>query len=126
MTEFTDKLEEARQRLPLKRLMELRGRAPTNRIWKSFPKCLYRQHANSVGVFTGNREVKLFKCHYTLCPTKRKGLGLLKVIDEEFKTCLQRPGQQDVYYSAEDWNDQRKGELFKLIESLGGKQEEQN
>jgi len=61
-------LEQARGRLPLKRLMEQRTKAPTNGRWKSFPRCPYCQRKGSAGVFAGAHG-DLFKCHYQGCPS---------------------------------------------------------
>ena len=69
MKEFAIKLEEAYRRLPLKRLMEQRGRGPENGNWKTFPHCPYCQHKGSAGVTTGARGIELFKCFNTSCPT---------------------------------------------------------
>ncbi len=60
------KLQEARQRMPLRRLMEQRGKAPTNGNWKSFPRCPFCGHPGSAGVFSG-RHGELFKCLYASC-----------------------------------------------------------
>lgn len=66
MNTFTSKLQEARQKLPLKSLMEKRGRGPANGNWKSFPKCPYCEGGNCAGVFSGTHG-DLFKCHHTSC-----------------------------------------------------------
>ena len=66
MITFTAKLEAARQKLPLKDLMETRGRGPANGNWKSFPKCPYCEGARCAGVFSGTHG-DLFKCHRTSC-----------------------------------------------------------
>jgi hypothetical protein len=67
--EYAIKLEEAQRRLPLKRLMEQRGRAPANGNWKTFPHCPYCQHKDSAGVKMGDRGLEFFKCFNTSCPT---------------------------------------------------------
>jgi len=72
MNEFTAKLDEARQKLPLKRLMEGRGRGPANGHWKSFPKCPYCEREQCAGVFEGPHG-DLFKCHRTSCPSETAG-----------------------------------------------------
>lgn len=62
--------EQARKILPLRRLMEQRGRGPTNGHWDSFPACPYCQGKNCAGIFpaqSGNLE--LFKCHRPDCPS---------------------------------------------------------
>lgn len=60
------KLDQARELLPLKWLMEQRGKAPANGRWKSFPHCPYCRHKGSAGVFAGPHG-DLFKCHYAGC-----------------------------------------------------------
>jgi hypothetical protein len=66
--DFETKLAEARRKLPLKRLMENRGRAPANGQWHSFPHCPYCQGNQCAGVFSGAHG-ELFKCHRTDCPS---------------------------------------------------------
>ena len=66
MNSFTAKLQQARQNLPLKGLMERRGRGPSNGNWKTFPKCPYCEGDNCAGTFTGTYG-ELFKCHRTSC-----------------------------------------------------------
>ena len=65
-SDLAARLEEARQRLPLKRLMESRGRGPANGNWKSFPQCPYCGGAQCAGVFDGAHG-DFFKCHRTSC-----------------------------------------------------------
>lgn len=68
-SDFTAKLELARQQLPLRRLMESRGRGPSNGIWKFFP-CPYCQNKASAGLFQArDRDAELFKCHHPGCPS---------------------------------------------------------
>ena len=67
MSDFKVKLDAARQRLPLKRLMEQRGRAPSNGNWKSFPRCPYCGK-DGAGVFPA-RSGDRFKCHHSNCPS---------------------------------------------------------
>jgi hypothetical protein len=67
MNDFTVKLEEARRRLPLKRLMEQYGRSPANGNWKSF-QCPYCGERGCAGVFPGAYG-ELFKCHHSGCVT---------------------------------------------------------
>jgi hypothetical protein len=85
MNNFTTKLEEARVKLPLKRLMEQHGKAPANGNWKSFAQCPYCQHKDSAGVFTGDRDVDLFKCHHTSCPTDGKAFDEVGFLQYELK-----------------------------------------
>jgi hypothetical protein len=66
MNDFTSKLEEARQKLPLKTLMEKHGRGPSNGNWKEFPKCPYCDGDQCAGIYSrGQRD--LFKCHRDGC-----------------------------------------------------------
>lgn len=66
MDYFTAKLEEARQKLPLKTLMEKHGRGPSNGDWKVFARCPYCDGKQCAGVYNRtNRD--LFKCHRTGC-----------------------------------------------------------
>jgi hypothetical protein len=60
-------VEQARQNLPLRRLMEERGRGPANGNWKQFPQCPYCAK-DSAGVFAAERGER-FKCHHTSCPS---------------------------------------------------------
>jgi len=59
-------LEKARQKLPLKALMEQRGRGPANGKWNSFPSCPYCDGKKTAGVFRGPHG-DLFKCHRANC-----------------------------------------------------------
>jgi len=68
MQTFTAKLNEARQKLPLKSLMEKGGRGPSNGNWKSFPQCPYCQGERCAGIFSGAHG-DWFKCHRTSCPS---------------------------------------------------------
>lgn len=100
MSDFAAKLDQARQRLPLRRLMEQHGKGPPNGQ-KGYPKCPYCQHEGSAGVFTAkDRRAELFKCHYTSCPTQNEAfdeigflafeLGLTR--EEAAKTYLREAG----------------------------------
>jgi hypothetical protein len=51
-------------------------------------------------------------------------LGLLKVSDEDFEASLKQPGQQDIFCTADNWADPRKGDLFRLIESLESRRDD--
>jgi hypothetical protein len=68
------KLIEARQKLPLKVLMEQRGRGPSNGNWKSFPRCPYCEGKRSAGVFNGPHGA-MFKCHSPSCRSTTAGAG---------------------------------------------------
>ena len=59
-------MEEARKRLPLRRLMEQRGRGPGNGVWRKFPKCPYCGKDGS-GLFTVPAGKEMFKCHHAHC-----------------------------------------------------------
>lgn len=72
--EFIDKLNQARQKLPLKILMEKRGRGPSNRNWKSFPHCPYCEGKRCAGVFSGPQG-EMFKCHSPSCRSMTAGPG---------------------------------------------------
>ena len=74
MSDFAVKLDEARQRLPLKRFMEQRGRGPGNGNWKRYT-CPYCHHKDGAGIFSGDRGVDLFKCFHTSCPTGTSAEG---------------------------------------------------
>ncbi len=64
--QFTAKLEEARQKLPLKSLMEKHGRVPSNGNWIMFPKCPYCDGDKCAGVYSREHR-DLFKCHRSGC-----------------------------------------------------------
>ena len=68
MSDFAIKLDQARQRLPLKTLMVQYGRGPENGHWKSFPHCPYCRKEGCAGVF-GGKHGDLFKCLYSGCPS---------------------------------------------------------
>ena len=67
MSDFAVKLDQARQQLPLRRLMQERQRGPANGNWKVFPKCPYCGK-DSAGLFPGKRGER-FKCYHTSCPS---------------------------------------------------------
>src|SRR4026208_2219856 len=67
MKSIKEKLQQARLEVPLKSLMEGRGRGPSNGNWKSFPKCPYCGK-QTAGVFKG-RHGDLFKCRHPACPS---------------------------------------------------------
>lgn len=69
MSDFVAKLDEARQKLPLRRLMEQYNRAPSNGKWNAFPECPFCKKKGGAGVFNGDRGVELFKCHHASCET---------------------------------------------------------
>jgi hypothetical protein len=83
MNNFSIKLDEARTKLPLRRLMEQRGRAPANGNWESFSECPYCHHPGSAGVFIGDRGMELFKCHHQPCPTKNMAFDEVGVLQHE-------------------------------------------
>jgi hypothetical protein len=71
MTDLTALVTTARQRLPLRTMMEQRNRTPANGNWKSFPKCPYCGK-DGAGLFDkGGRH--RFKCHHTSCPSGTAG-----------------------------------------------------
>ena len=68
---FTSKLEQARQKRPLKRLMEQRGRGPQNGNWANF-KCPYCP--GKAGVFAAQHGDR-FKCFHASCKSQTSGDG---------------------------------------------------
>src|SRR6187402_585871 len=62
------KLTEARLKLPLKILMEKRGRGPSNGNWESFPECPYCGGKRCAGVYPSAHGA-MFKCHRPSCPS---------------------------------------------------------
>jgi hypothetical protein len=62
--------QQARQLLPLRKLMAQRGRGPADGNWKSFPACPYCQGKSCAGIFSPKSgRVELFKCHQPDCPS---------------------------------------------------------
>lgn len=53
----------------------------------------------------------------------RHPLGLQPISDKDFDASFKKPGQQENYYSRDDWSDPRQGDLFGLIESLKSKKD---
>jgi len=74
LSDFTVRLEEARKQLPLRQLMEQRGRGPGNGHWRAFPKCPYCGK-DGAGLFILASGGEMFKCHHAHCPsgTAEKG-----------------------------------------------------
>jgi hypothetical protein len=72
--EFIEKLNQARQKLPMKILMNKLGRGPAKGNWKSFPICPYCGGKRCAGVFTGPHG-DLFKCHHASCRSSTAGSG---------------------------------------------------
>jgi hypothetical protein len=70
---FQLKLSQARERLPLRRLMEQYGKAPANGNWKSFGKCPFCDEKQCAGVFNRGGQ-DWFKCQHTSCSTGTKAL----------------------------------------------------
>ena len=68
MSDFAVRLEEARKRLPLRQLMEQRGRGPGNGVWRKFPKCPYCGKDGS-GLFAVPAGKEMFKCYHAHCPS---------------------------------------------------------
>src|SRR5437879_6433927 len=68
---FKVKLDQARQRLPLRRLMEQHGHAPENGNWRKFPHCPFCQKSGAGLIEQGGRE--WFKCWHTSCPSQTSG-----------------------------------------------------
>src|ERR1035437_1155150 len=68
---FTAKLEEARHKLPLKQLMEQRGRGPQNGSWANF-NCPYCK--GNTGVFPTQHGDR-FKCFHVSCKSQTSGEG---------------------------------------------------
>src|ERR1039457_6554399 len=83
MSDFAVKLDEARGKLPLKRLMEQHGKGPGNDKWNSFPACPFCQKKSCAGVFSGDRGVDLFKCHHTDCPTGGNAMDQVGFLQHE-------------------------------------------
>ena len=73
MSDFGVRLEEARARLPLRRLMEQRGRGPANGNWRRFPECPYCRK-DSAGLFEGGHG-EMFKCYHAHCPSGTAAKG---------------------------------------------------
>lgn len=74
MSDFGNRIEEARQRLPLRRLMEQHGKGPANGNWKAFPHCPYCSKKGGVGTFGEGTEER-FKCHHASCNSGTSGDG---------------------------------------------------
>jgi hypothetical protein len=72
--DILNKLIEARIKLPLKVLMEKRGRGPANGNWKTFPQCPYCEGKRCAGVFNGSHG-EMFKCHSPSCRSMTAGSG---------------------------------------------------
>jgi len=70
--DWSAKLQEARRRLPLRRLMEGRGHAPANGHWKPFPQCPYCGKAGCAGLFE-SAQGERFKCHAAGCRSGTAG-----------------------------------------------------
>ncbi|HXP62003.1 MAG TPA: hypothetical protein VN829_16020 [Dongiaceae bacterium] len=71
MSELAVKVTAARERLPLRTMMEQRGKAPPNGNWKRFPKCPYCGK-DGAGLLEKNGR-QWFKCHHTSCPSGTAG-----------------------------------------------------
>lgn len=81
MNDFAARLEQARQRLPLKRLMEQHGHRPKGNSWRSM-RCPFCQNKDSAGVVEkGGRE--FFKCFHTDCRTGTKALDEVGFLEHE-------------------------------------------
>lgn len=59
-------IDAARKKLPLKALMQQRGRGPINGNWKSYPRCPYCDGKSCAGVFSAPHG-EMFKCHSSSC-----------------------------------------------------------
>lgn len=64
----------AKERLPLKRLIEQYGHAPKNQNWKSFPECPFCRKRGCAGV-NGKAGFDTFKCFHDDCPTGKDALN---------------------------------------------------
>lgn len=67
MSDFGNRLEQARQKLPLHRLMEQYGKGP-NGNGKSYSHCPFCSKKGGVGLFGEGAEER-FKCHHANCPS---------------------------------------------------------
>ena len=76
--EWQRKMEEARARLPLRRLMEQYSCGPENGNWKSFPKCPGCGKKGSSSVFVSKANgIELFKCF-----NAKHGCPFVTAVDE--------------------------------------------
>lgn len=72
MKDLAVKIDEARQRLPLKMLLQQRNKGPVGSgNWGSYP-CPFCQKPTGAGVFTKDGR-EFFKCHHTSCPSGTSG-----------------------------------------------------
>ena len=71
MNDLAGKVAQARCVLNLKRMMEQRGKGPSNGTWRSFPKCPFCGK-DGAGVFEHNGR-QWFKCHHTSCRSGTAG-----------------------------------------------------
>lgn len=85
MIEFNTKLKEARQRLPLRRLMEQHGKGAPDGKWGSGFKCPWC--SGNAGVFTpsGGEAPEMFKCQFVPCPTENKAFEEIGFLQFELK-----------------------------------------
>ena len=102
VSDFTIRLEEARRKLPLRTLMEQRGKGPENGNWKRFPKCPFCGKDGS-GMFPV-RNGDQFKCHHTSCPSA---------------TCVKGAAFDEVGFLAHELNLSQKEACITLMKEAG-------
>ncbi|HEY1170997.1 MAG TPA: DNA translocase FtsK [Verrucomicrobiae bacterium] len=67
-----NKYQQAKAKLPLRKLMEQYGDAPGNGSWASMPRCPFCGKKGSAGVFE-SKGTEFFKCFKTDCPSGTAG-----------------------------------------------------
>jgi len=100
------RMEAARGKLPLRRVIEQSGKAPQNDNWKAFPKCPFCDHGGA-GVFTSNvHGVELFKCHHIPCPSGNEALDEVGFM--ALDRGLTRSAAYEIYLrEAGEWHEER-------------------
>jgi hypothetical protein len=69
MSDFAVKLDEARARLPMRRLMEQHGKGAPNGNWRKFPCPYCNKSGHFAGVIDSSRGGGIFKCFHSSCPS---------------------------------------------------------
>lgn len=101
------RMERARQKLPLRRVIEQAGLAPANGQWNRFPKCPFCGN-DGAGVFTpkAGGSGERFKCFHNPCPSGNEVLdevGFLAVVRN-----LDARSAWEVYLrEAGEWSEER-------------------
>lgn len=95
------RLARAREKLPLRTVIEQSGKAPQNGNWKKFPACPWCDSA-SAGVYTSKMSGRpAFKCHHVPCPTGNKDMDEIGFLamdrglsnEEAWKVYLKEAGE---------------------------------